>query len=252
MVIRLSVPPRTAEEHAALKSGSVPFNPEPVYGTQLQEFAVPGIPAEGKMAIAYEEIPFELNGDEGVTLRRPAYSVTDLGYGAVAADVRLSPRVAPPMIGLGLLEAVHPGDIFAGADPDDADGDGISGSAKRRARPEHRAASARTVRLEGIDPERPGADCEGVQRRHRDLDPGPARPVGRLHGGPTRVPDEAVRGSASPWRHRGPGAGAGARLVLCVEPRRYRHAATLAIPRFCAARRYSTGRDVLRATRRST
>ena len=127
MVIRLSVPPRTAEEHAALKSGSVPFNPEPVYGTQLQEFAVPGIPAEGKMAIAYEEIPFELNGDEGVTLRRPAYSVTDLGYGAVAADVRLSPRVAPPMIGLGLLEAVHPGDIFAGADPDDADGDGISG-----------------------------------------------------------------------------------------------------------------------------
>ena len=45
----------------------------------------------------------------------------------MAADVMLSPRVAPPMIGLGLLEAVHPGDVFAGADPDDADGDGISG-----------------------------------------------------------------------------------------------------------------------------
>ena len=39
----------------------------------------------------------------------------------------LSPRVAPPMIGLGLLEAIHPGDILAHADPDDADGDGISG-----------------------------------------------------------------------------------------------------------------------------
>ena len=39
----------------------------------------------------------------------------------------LSPRVAPPMIGLGLLEAVAEEDILAAADPDDADGDGISG-----------------------------------------------------------------------------------------------------------------------------
>src|SRR5690606_37695299 len=34
---------------------------------------------------------------------------------------------APPMIGVGLLEQIHPGDILANADPDDADGDGISG-----------------------------------------------------------------------------------------------------------------------------
>ena len=127
MVIRLSVPARTPEERSVLESGLAPFLPDPVYGSQLQEFAVPGIPAEGRIAIAYEEIPVELNGDEEASLRRPAYSVTDLGYGPMAADVMLSPRVAPPMIGLGLLEAVHPGDLFAGADPDDADGDGISG-----------------------------------------------------------------------------------------------------------------------------
>lgn len=39
----------------------------------------------------------------------------------------MSPRVASPMIGLGLLEAIHPADILANADPDDADGDGVSG-----------------------------------------------------------------------------------------------------------------------------
>ena len=39
----------------------------------------------------------------------------------------LSPRVAPQMIGLGLLEAIPAADILAKADPDDADGDGISG-----------------------------------------------------------------------------------------------------------------------------
>jgi len=42
-------------------------------------------------------------------------------------QVMLSPRAAPPMIGLGLLEAIPPEDILASADPDDADGDGISG-----------------------------------------------------------------------------------------------------------------------------
>ena len=127
MVIRLSVAARTPEEQTVLESGLAPFLPDPVYGSQLQAFAVPGIPAEGNIAITYEEIPVELNGDETASLRRPAYSVEDLGYGPMAMDVMLSPRVAPPMIGLGLLEAVHRDDIFAGADPDDADGDGISG-----------------------------------------------------------------------------------------------------------------------------
>src|SRR5699024_8906211 len=40
---------------------------------------------------------------------------------------QLSPRVAPQMIGLGLLEAVPTADIIVLADPDDRDGDGISG-----------------------------------------------------------------------------------------------------------------------------
>ena len=43
----------------------------------------------------------------------------------------MSPRMAPQMIGLGLLEAIPESDILAREDPDDRDGDGISGRANR-------------------------------------------------------------------------------------------------------------------------
>ncbi|WP_083923573.1 di-heme oxidoredictase family protein [Amorphus coralli] len=127
MFLRLSVPPKTEAEHAALAARDLVFIPEPTYGGQLQDFAAPGMPIEGTMRIDYAEIPVTLGGGETVSLRKPTYSVADLGYGPMDPDVMLSPRVASPMIGLGLLEAIHPADILAHADPDDADGDGISG-----------------------------------------------------------------------------------------------------------------------------
>ncbi len=129
MVLRLSVPPRSTGGPLRLesKAPAPAFHPEPTYGSQLQDFAVPGLPAEGRIIVAYEEVPVALNGGERASLRRPAYGVASLGYGPMAPDVMLSPRVAPPMIGLGLLESVHPADVLAGADPDDADGDGVSG-----------------------------------------------------------------------------------------------------------------------------
>ena len=127
MFLRLSVPPKTEAEHAALAARDLLRIPEPVYGGQLQNFAVSGVPAEGEMRITYEDVPVALAGGETATLRKPAYDIADLAYGPMAEDVQISPRVAPPMIGVGLLEAIHPGDILAHADPDDADGDGISG-----------------------------------------------------------------------------------------------------------------------------
>ena len=127
MFLRLSVPPQSDVDREALASKVLLSIPEPTYGGQLQDFAAPGIPIEGHMRIDYTDVPVELAGGETVILRAPSYSVTDLGYGPMAADVLLSPRVASPMIGLGLLEAIHPADILAHADPDDADGDGISG-----------------------------------------------------------------------------------------------------------------------------
>ena len=129
MFLRLSVPPSTEEEERLLASRRVNVIPDPVYGGQLQDFAIPGLAAEGRMAIRYEEFDIVLDDGTVASLRRPTYSVQDLGYGSLSDDVMTSPRVAPPMIGLGLLEAIAEKDILARVDPDDADGDGVSGRA---------------------------------------------------------------------------------------------------------------------------
>lgn len=102
-------------------------HPDPVYGGQIQDRSVPGLPAEGTIGVHYSEQPFVLPDGTIHSLRHPSYDLKDLQYGPLHADTTLSPRVAPPMIGLGLIEAIHPADIAAHADPDDRDGDGISG-----------------------------------------------------------------------------------------------------------------------------
>ncbi|MGE0231904.1 MAG: di-heme oxidoredictase family protein, partial [Flavobacteriaceae bacterium] len=88
---------------------------------------VPGLKAEGQMKVTYTERPVRLGDDTTVPLRHPVYSVADPAYGPLDPRTTLSPRIAPPMLGMGLIEAIHPADIAALADPDDRDGDGISG-----------------------------------------------------------------------------------------------------------------------------
>lgn len=127
MLVRLSVPPATDEDKAKLASNRVNSIPEPTYGGQLQDLSIQGHEAEGRIKIDYQEKPVELAGGETVRLRAPRYSIVDLGYGPLAEGTMISPRVAPPMIGLGLLEAIPEEQILANADPDDADHDGISG-----------------------------------------------------------------------------------------------------------------------------
>jgi CxxC motif-containing protein (DUF1111 family) len=127
MLVRLSVPPSTEEEKAKLSSHAVNSIPEPTYGGQLQDLSIQGFKAEGQLKTDYKEVPQTLAGGEIVNLRAPTYAIVDLGYGPMRPDTMLSPRVAPPMIGLGLLEAVPEEQIRSGADPDDANKDGISG-----------------------------------------------------------------------------------------------------------------------------
>jgi CxxC motif-containing protein (DUF1111 family) len=131
MFLRLSIPPQSDADRALLAGHRANVIPEPTYGGQLQSFALPGFAIEGRMHITYEDVPVTLGDGAVVLLRKPSYSVTDPGYGPLHPDVMLSPRVAPPMIGLGLLEAVDEADILALADPDDRDVDGISGRANR-------------------------------------------------------------------------------------------------------------------------
>ncbi len=131
MFLRLSVPPQSEKDRALLKAGRVNVIAEPTYGTQLQDLAIQGHSGEGRMHITYTARQVKLADGETVTLRVPNYKITDLGYGPLHPQTMISPRVAPQMIGLGLLEAIPADAILAMADPDDRDGDGISGRANR-------------------------------------------------------------------------------------------------------------------------
>jgi len=126
MFLRISVPggPDDAVEEI---EDYIATAPDPTYGSQLQDFSLPGHAAEYRLAITYDEIEVPLSDGEIAHLLNPTYEAADLGYGPLGDGAMLSPRVAPQMIGLGLLEAIPAADILAHADPDDADGDGISG-----------------------------------------------------------------------------------------------------------------------------
>jgi CxxC motif-containing protein (DUF1111 family) len=131
LLLRLSIPPQSTEQQALLEQGRIGFIPEPTYGSQLQEFAVGGIAAEGRLQVNYSTRIVMLSGGEKVELREPRYQISDPGYGALHPQLMLSPRLAPAMIGLGLLEQIPDATILAMADPDDRDGDGISGRPNR-------------------------------------------------------------------------------------------------------------------------
>ncbi|WP_306151299.1 di-heme oxidoredictase family protein [Roseovarius sp. MMSF_3281] len=127
MFLRISIPAPNADEIERYIAGTQHTAPEPTYGTQLQDFSLPGHAPEYRLQIDYEEEVIPLSGGETASLRHPTYNASDLGYGPLHPDAMLSPRVAPQMIGMGLLEAIPTEDILAWADPDDADGDGVSG-----------------------------------------------------------------------------------------------------------------------------
>ena len=100
---------------------------EPRYGGQLQDRAILGVPGEGRIVIDYIEAPGAYPDGTPFSLRQPTYRMEDLAYGPMSPNVMVSPRVAPATIGLGLLEAIPEASILALADPEDANGDGISG-----------------------------------------------------------------------------------------------------------------------------
>lgn len=126
MFLRISIPGEEADAVAEIED-YIATLPDPNYGTQLQDFGVQGYPAEAALGITYTEEVVTLSDGTQVSLRHPTYTAENLGYGPLHPDAMLSPRIAPQMIGLGLLEAIPAADILANADPDDLDGDGISG-----------------------------------------------------------------------------------------------------------------------------
>ncbi|HLP55867.1 MAG TPA: di-heme oxidoredictase family protein [Fluviicola sp.] len=98
-----------------------------LFGGQLQDQAISGVPHEGQMTIQYAEITGYYPDGGSYTLRVPTYSIGNQQFGALGSTTRISPRVGQQMIGLGLLEQIPDARLLALADPFDGNGDGISG-----------------------------------------------------------------------------------------------------------------------------
>ena len=60
-------------------------------------------------------------------LYEPSYSFQELNYGELGDKLQFSARIASPLIGLGLIASVDEEQLRDLADPDDTDGDGVSG-----------------------------------------------------------------------------------------------------------------------------
>ena len=102
--------------------------PHPVYGSQFQDRSIRKVPAEGSVQIDITEEPGAYPDGTTYSLGAPSYALVT-PEGEEIPDIVVSPRVAPAMMGVGLLENVPASVIEAQADPDDADGDGVSGRA---------------------------------------------------------------------------------------------------------------------------
>ncbi len=98
----------------------------PGFGTQLQDKAIPGWKPEISLGIEYQESVFTFPDGAQASLRKPVYTINN-PYTALPAGYMFSVRLAPPVFGLGLLDLIAEPDIVRNADPDDVDGDGISG-----------------------------------------------------------------------------------------------------------------------------
>lgn len=118
LLIRLSVP--------GVTDTGAPLG-DPAYGDQLQDRSIHGVPAEGRIRIDLFDRTVAAPGNRTATLEVPTYRIVDLAYGPLHDEVQISPRIAPQLPGVGLLEAIPVETILALADPDDSDGDGISG-----------------------------------------------------------------------------------------------------------------------------
>ncbi|MBT4844028.1 MAG: thiol oxidoreductase [Planctomycetaceae bacterium] len=93
----------------------------PQLGSTLQSQSTSDV-AESTMVLSrYERIRGEYEDGMPFELRRPIYAFK--GTSAKYYSVRLT----PPLVGLGLLEAIKESSITSMADPQDANGDGISG-----------------------------------------------------------------------------------------------------------------------------
>lgn len=97
------------------------------YHEQLHDRAVDGVKPEGLGHIQWTEIPGKFPDGEAYSLRKPNYVIDNLGYGTLPANVVIEARTAPPVHGVGLIEAINEHDILQLAQLQVGNVDGVSG-----------------------------------------------------------------------------------------------------------------------------
>ena len=122
LLLRLSVP---GDADSGGRGHGAPV-PNPAYGGQLQDRAINGVPVEGSVRITTREIRGTFEDGTPYTLEAPEYSVAELGYGPLGPETMIGPRIAPPVFGDGLLEAV-PEEMIRDLAEQQADEGAVSG-----------------------------------------------------------------------------------------------------------------------------
>lgn len=135
-VVRISVPESQSlqRENPAREHGGVKAHER--YGWQLQTQATFRAGGEASLAMEERQMPGPGAGPADAPLRAPRLRISPHHTEEDPSVWLVSARVAPALLGMGLLEAIPEADVLAMADPQDIDGDGVSG------RPHWRGTSA--------------------------------------------------------------------------------------------------------------
>lgn len=104
------------------------------YGDQIQPRAIstshPTLPeplqGEAELSLSYQEQSGQYKDGTSYSLRAPTYRLVSVAYGDIEAEVGLSPRFAPVIYGVGLLDAIDKQDLLEQEDENDANQDGVS------------------------------------------------------------------------------------------------------------------------------
>lgn len=142
LLVRVSLPRQTGDDRTSEQTENLVlqehFHPEagvtlgnapavPGVGTQIQEQSVYGYAPEATVQLQWSEQSGRYGDGMVYSLRAPVVKITRLDGQALPAATLTSPRIPPPVFGLGLLEAIPAATISQLADSDDRNRDGISG-----------------------------------------------------------------------------------------------------------------------------
>lgn len=118
LLMRLSIPGKDAH------GGPLP---DLVYGDQFSNFAVEDVLPEGDISLRYDTVRGKFADGTPYRLLKPKYGFSKLNYGAMHKDVMVSPRIAPQLAGVGLLEAIPEAEILRNARDQAASGGPVRG-----------------------------------------------------------------------------------------------------------------------------